>query len=173
MRGDLHGNIYGGGKGASGSNSMRGYNDKGTAARYFLNLQPDPFCYAAKPSPKEREAGLNVKKVKVNDGRESPIDTPYQRGETPRKNTHPTVKSIKLMTWLVRLITPPGGVVLDPFMGSGSTGLACLKCGFDFIGIEREEEYIKIARARLKHLEKTEQAAAEEKALQPVQLSLF
>lgn len=79
------------------------------------------FLYVAKPSKRERGEG----------------------------NTHPTVKSIALMRWLARLITPPGGVVLDPFMGSGSTGLACRAEGFDFIGIEREAEYFAIASGRL------------------------
>lgn len=64
-------------------------------------------------------------------------------------NGHPTVKSTKLMEYLIRMITPPGGTVLDPFMGSGSTGVAALKAGFKFIGIERESEYGKIAHARI------------------------
>lgn len=66
-----------------------------------------------------------------------------------RRNTHPTVKPTELMQWLCRLVTPEGGTVLDPFMGSGSTGKACRAEGFRFIGIEREEEYMKIAQARL------------------------
>lgn len=65
-------------------------------------------------------------------------------------NGHPTVKAKKLMSYLIRLITPPGGVVLDPFMGSGSTGLAAKEEGFQFIGIEKEEEYFQIAKARIK-----------------------
>jgi site-specific DNA-methyltransferase (adenine-specific) len=66
-----------------------------------------------------------------------------------RGNNHPTVKPTDLMRYLVRLVTPPGGVVLDPFMGSGSTGKAAKLEGFGFIGIEREEQYIEIARARI------------------------
>ena len=65
------------------------------------------------------------------------------------RNTHPTVKPIDLMRWLVRLITPPGGTCLDPFAGSGSTGCAAVLEGFDFIGIEREAEYVEIAKARI------------------------
>lgn len=65
-------------------------------------------------------------------------------------NTHPTVKPKKLMSYLIRMITPPGGVVLDPFMGSGSTGIAAKECGFEFIGIEKEKEYFEIAKARIK-----------------------
>ncbi len=59
------------------------------------------------------------------------------------------------MRWLVRLVTPPGGTVLDPFAGSGTTGVACVHEGFDFIGLEREAEYVAIAKARIAHAEKT------------------
>jgi site-specific DNA-methyltransferase (adenine-specific) len=69
-----------------------------------------------------------------------------ERGEG---NNHPTVKPIALMAYLCRLVTPPGGIVLDPFMGSGSTGIAALQEGFDFIGIEREAEYVGIAESRI------------------------
>lgn len=68
-------------------------------------------------------------------------------------NFHCTVKSVKLMQYLCRLITPEGGTVLDPFMGSGSTGIGAKLEGFNFIGIEREEEYCNIADARIKHWE--------------------
>jgi hypothetical protein len=64
-------------------------------------------------------------------------------------STHPTIKPTDLMRYLCRLVTPPGGVVLDPFMGSGSTGKAAILEGFRFIGIEREAEYVEIARARI------------------------
>jgi len=66
-------------------------------------------------------------------------------------NLHPTVKSIALMRWLVRLVTPPGGRVLDPFMGSGTTGCAAALEGFTFTGIELDAEYLEIARARIAH----------------------
>jgi hypothetical protein len=86
------------------------------------------FRYCAKASKPERSAGL--------DG----------------KNIHPTVKPIKLMAWLCRLVTPPGGMILDPFLGSGSTGVAALKEGFNFVGIEREADYAdQIAKPRLAH----------------------
>ena len=65
------------------------------------------------------------------------------------KNNHPTVKPVKLMQYLVRLVTPKGGTVLDPFTGSGTTGIACKLEGFEFIGIEREQEYVDIAQARI------------------------
>ena len=69
-----------------------------------------------------------------------------------RKNNHPTVKPTDLMQYLIRLVTPKGGIVLDPFMGSGSTGKAAVRNGYNFIGIEREEEYIKIAEARINNI---------------------
>lgn len=71
------------------------------------------------------------------------------RKERGEGNTHPTVKPIALMRWLVRLVTPPGGLVLDPFTGSGTTGLACKAEGLHFLGIEQDEKYVAIANARL------------------------
>jgi len=68
------------------------------------------------------------------------------------KNNHATVKPIALMEHLVTLITPPNGKVLDPFMGSGTTGIACVKLGFNFIGIDLEEEYVEIAKKRIECL---------------------
>ena len=65
------------------------------------------------------------------------------------RNTHPTVKPLALMRWLVRLVTPPGGLVLDPFTGSGTTGMACVAEGFRFIGMEKDEGYCEIARRRI------------------------
>ena len=65
-------------------------------------------------------------------------------------NNHPTVKPQELMKYLCRLVTPKGGTVLDPFMGSGSTGMAAKDEGFDFIGIEREKEYFEISEQRIK-----------------------
>src|SRR5690606_23899598 len=69
--------------------------------------------------------------------------------EILKRNTHPTVKPTELMAWLVRLVTPPGGIVLDPFAGSGSMLVAAKREGFKYIGIEREAEYVEIAKARL------------------------
>jgi len=76
----------------------------------------------------------------------SPKVSKSERGEN---NTHPTVKPQELMKYLCRLVTPKGGTVLDPFMGSGSTGMACKDEGFEFIGIEREKEYFEIAEKRI------------------------
>ncbi len=85
---------------------------------------------------------------KVNDGRETPIDNPYQRGETERLCVHTTVKPIALMAYLVRLVTPPGGTVLDPYLGSGTTACAAILEGFDWVGAEMEPEYGELIQAR-------------------------
>jgi site-specific DNA-methyltransferase (adenine-specific) len=76
---------------------------------------------------------------------------PHERHAGVERNTHPCVKPVDLMRYLCRLITPPCGLILDPFMGSGSTGIAAYLEGFNFIGIEREEEYYNIAQQRLEH----------------------
>lgn len=89
------------------------------------------FFYVAKGSRSEKTAGGDI------------------------ANTHPTVKSIALMRWLVRLITPPGGLVLDMFAGSGTTGVACLAEGCRFVGIERDPAYSDIATQRIRHAEAT------------------
>jgi DNA modification methylase len=68
-----------------------------------------------------------------------------------RKNTHPTVKPTELMKYLIRLVTPKEGIVLDPFMGSGSTGKAAMQEGMWFVGIEREKEYYEIAKQRIEY----------------------
>ena len=86
----------------------------------------------------------------TTDGRNKPIDNAFNRGETKRKNIHPTVKPIDLMQYLVRLVTPKGGICLDPFMGSGTTAVACKAEKINYIGCELEPEYVKIAEARIK-----------------------
>lgn len=100
------------------------------------------FFYCAKASKADRDEGVaGVAGVgALRDG---------GRKSEPRRNHHPTVKPTALMRYLCRLVTPPGGVVLDPFTGSGSTGKAAILEGFQFIGIERETEYCEIARARI------------------------
>lgn len=65
------------------------------------------------------------------------------------RNDHPTVKPVELMRWLCRLVTPPGGTVLDPFLGSGTTGVACVKEGFHLVGMENDKHYFEIARRRI------------------------
>jgi DNA modification methylase len=110
------------------------------------DLRPSRLFFCSKATKREREAGceqLPVQSVKLYNGRHHPARL--------RRNTHRTVKPISLMRWLVALVTPPGGVVLDPFAGSGSTGAAAVLEGRQFLGIEREREYVQIARARLTH----------------------
>jgi len=110
------------------------------------------FFYRAKAGKSEREAGLNdlpLRKAGAMSGAETRPDRPTNH--PMRANYHPTVKPIDIMRYLARLITPLGGIVLDPFMGSGTTGCACALEGFDFIGIEREPDYFEIAQSRIKH----------------------
>ncbi len=114
------------------------------------------FFYVAKASRAEREAGLDgmeVKKSGAMSGAEYREDRPTNH--PMRANHHPTVKPITLMRYLVRMVTPPGGVVLDPFMGSGSTGCAAMLEAMQFIGIELSAEYLEIARRRIEFHEYT------------------
>lgn len=131
--------------------TTRGFNDSGSAARYF---------YCAKASKKDRDEGLDIfANGVITDGLNTPVDNAFNRGETVRKNTHPTVKPTELMQYLIRLVAPQGATILDPFMGSGSTGKAAMyenlehNKGYKFIGIEMTEEYLPIANARIKYVE--------------------
>ena len=125
--------------------------DTGGASRFF---------YVAKASKKDRNEGLEeLDKTKVGavyNERPSGGLNAHLHGEDskPQKNFHPTVKPTALMEYLIKLVTPPNGTVLDPFTGSGSTGKAALLNGFKFIGIELTEEYLPIIEGRLKHAEK-------------------
>ena len=118
------------------------------------------YFYCAKTSKAERNQGLDnfIKKNKVFNG-QSPNASKDMKGveqkftTKPSANIHPTVKPIKLMKYLCRLITPKGGTILDPFMGSGSTGMAAKEENFEFVGIEKEEEYFNIATARIESVE--------------------
>lgn len=123
--------------------------DTGSAARFF---------YCAKASKADREAGLDHKPAvhRPNGNKWTDQDYRVAKGERPpsaesgpRRNHHPTVKPTDLMRYLCRLITPSGGIVLDPFMGSGSTGKAAVLEGFSFIGCELSDEYADIAEARI------------------------
>jgi site-specific DNA-methyltransferase (adenine-specific) len=135
-------------------------NDKGGASRFF---------YCPKVSKKERNAGLEDMEETTNRQKGHGLDRICGNCGTsmlkpkdckcetpdwitpPKKNTHPTVKPIKLMEYLITLVTPKGGTVLEPFMGSGSTGIAAKNLGMSFIGIEREEEYMEIAKRRIEN----------------------
>lgn len=120
------------------------YGDSGGASRFY---------YVAKPSREERDYGTDGLTARQRDESRKAGnpggDNPRNRGVQLRGNHHPTVKPVELMRWLVRLVTPPGGTVLDPFMGSGTTGMACRYELREFIGIEREADYIQIAERRI------------------------
>lgn len=115
--------------------------------------------YCPKASRKERNAGCDDLPVQTLD-----LFPQAGGGSEPStvRNPHPTVKPLNLMRWLVRLITPPGGLVLDPFCGSGSTGAAAVLEHRAFLGVEREQEYAAIARARIGHWSPGEQPPHEE-----------
>jgi hypothetical protein len=131
MRGERTGNIYGNGKGPTGPDTERGHSDTGGASRFFtaIDWEPEvdvPFRYIAKPSKRERTCEGTV------------------------SGSHPTVKPLALMRWLVKLVTPPGGTVLEPFAGSGTTLMACVMEGFNGIGIEMTDEYLPIIEGRVR-----------------------
>lgn len=146
------------------------HGDAGSAARFFNELPPDNisdgrgihrarFVYFAKPTkaeknygidgPEEESAAFDHRPTKrTNPEKWANIDSPHAR-VSKRKNNHPTVKRKALMIWLIRLITPPGGTVLDAFMGSGTTAVAAIETGHPFIGIEKDRNsfYISVSRA--------------------------
>lgn len=139
----------------------------------LLDEQSDAsrFFYVAKASKRDRNEGLDelpdIHPSEVT-GRKVGSAGASNGGyagmtETPRKNIHPTVKPTTLMEYLIKLVTPPGGVVLDPFTGSGSTGKAAILQGFDFIGIELTEEYLPIIEGRLKWAEEQRNLAEAKK----------
>jgi len=143
--------IYGQYKGEV-SDENPGLGDVGGASRFF---------YCPKTSKTDRNEGLDTFEEKQTVGGGGGIGN-YQDDvnsasgkfgseKAPSKNNHPTVKPTDLMLYLIRLVTPKGGTTLDPFMGSGSTGKAAIRGGFDFVGIEREEEYMEIASARIQY----------------------
>ena len=128
---------------------IQGTTDKGGASRFF---------YVAKASKRDRNEGLDELPDQILTGRDEGQDerqVPYKTRSNPVKNTHPTVKPTALMQYLIRLVTPDNGVVLDPFAGSGSTGKAAILEGFGFIGIELTEEYLPIIAGRLEHAANT------------------
>lgn len=157
----------------NGYRGPRGHDDTGTAARFFYNADwmaerledSDPVLYEAKSSRAEREAGLDPRQVRlmnseafaeatINDGRQKSIDNPYQRGETTRRNTHPTLKPISLIRHLATLLLPPAEYaprrLLIPFAGAGSEMIGALLAGWEeIVGVELEEEHCRIASARL------------------------
>lgn len=130
--------------------SIEEYTQKCEDIRNEEKNQWKSLVYRSKASKSERNMGCEgMEEKKVSDGREIEADNAFQRGKTLRFNTHPTVKPIALMEYLVKLVSREGRTILDPFMGSGSTGIACAKTSRNFIGIEREAEYLEIAKARI------------------------
>lgn len=138
-----------------------GYGDSGGASRYF-----PCFYYGTKASRKERERGCEnlparsgaeaVEREEGSDGLNSPRAGAGRTAKAVR-NHHPTVKPEALMQWLVRLVTPPGGTVLDPFTGSGTTGVAAVYEGFNFVGFEQSAEYVTIAEARIAYADRNKE----------------
>jgi hypothetical protein len=124
--------------------------DSGGASRFF---------YVAKASKRDRNEGLEdlpavrASAMGYDIGLGESGEGMFKDRNPQKQNFHPTVKPTALMQYLVKLITPPGGTVLDPFTGSGSTGKAAILEGFDFIGIELTEDYWPIIEGRLKHAE--------------------
>jgi site-specific DNA-methyltransferase (adenine-specific) len=129
----------------SGTENVVGFDDNGGASRFF---------YVAKASKRDRNEGLEeLESVRhadrvVDDGPGG--ENPRNRTNQAKQNFHPTVKPTALMRYLIKLVTPEGGVVLDPFTGSGSTGKAALLDGFQFVGVELTEEYLPIIEGRLR-----------------------
>lgn len=140
------------------------FSDAGSAARFY---------YCAKASREDREDGCDDLTAQQQDASRKEGnpggDNPRNRGLEPRKNFHPTVKPTALMRWLCRLVTPPGGTVLDCFMGSGSTGRAAVLEGFDFVGVEMTDAYLPIARARIAAAENQKRDEDEEKRIAGLQ----
>jgi len=129
----------------------------GEAARFF---------YCAKASRADRDGGLEGFDLRSRPTMGSGIGGQPDQSRANNRNHHPTVKPTDLMRYLCRLVTQPGGVVLDPFMGSGSTGRGAVLEGFAFVGIEREADYLTIAQARI-------EAAQQEAQVERPQPSLF
>lgn len=152
----------------------RGYDDSGSASRYFMNCKYTGkdedfrrYIYTPKASKKDRDEGLDgfeEKQMYYDDRRGNSFDVFVKRDENgkplnaPRKNIHPTVKPTELMQYLVRLVSPEGATILDPFNGSGSTGKAVMyenkerNKNYKYIGIELTEEYLPISKARIEYL---------------------
>lgn len=142
-------------------NSLDTQDGANGASRFFkqVDWEPDydvPFIYQAKANKKERNAGVEqlpaVSAPAMGNGIGGKEHDPETA--TPKHNHHPTVKPVALMQYLIRLVTPPGGTVLDPFLGSGTTAVAVIHEGMNWIGVERSEEYVPIIKARVIHAHK-------------------
>lgn len=135
--------AYGAIKGDIDEQGSTFHGDSGSAARFY---------YCAKATRADREEGCEAfdeRPLLWSSGTQSPGTFQSDGTKRAARNNHPTVKPVALMRWLCRLVTQPGGTILDPFMGSGSTGKAAMLEGFRFIGIEQDAGYLKIAEARI------------------------
>jgi site-specific DNA-methyltransferase (adenine-specific) len=154
-------NTFGGYAGQTDAAPARGI-DTGGASRFFTVTEWDPitdvsFRYVAKPGKTERNAGLDGLPTITagamtgrKDGSAGLNSARAGAGRTSgAANHHPTVKPLDLMRWLVRLVTPPGGTVLDPFLGSGTTAVAAILEGFDWVGCELTADYLPIIEGRV------------------------
>jgi site-specific DNA-methyltransferase (adenine-specific) len=168
-----------GGVGVS-TNFQRGsetsnFNDSGNASRFFKSI-----IYQAKASKSERnkgceglELGDGVAQMTAKGGLKCSLCNHWKNSGNPCKcenpdfiqqqwngtkmtNNHPTVKPVALMEYLIKMVTPTNGIVLDPFMGSGSTGVACVLNDFEFVGIDLDKDYCEIARARIEGVKETQ-----------------
>jgi DNA modification methylase len=122
---------------------IAGHDEFGGASRFF---------YTAKPGAGEKNHGCDDLPEGQSVGGGGTKVKAYGASKPKQENFHPTVKSIKLMRYLIRLITPPTGKVLDPFMGSGSTGVAAIRGGFGFVGIEMSKDFYKVAEKRIEKM---------------------
>ncbi|HLB68822.1 MAG TPA: site-specific DNA-methyltransferase, partial [Thermoplasmata archaeon] len=148
------------GKGKVGPLYKGGWGERTQEESYTDAGGPSRFFYCAKASREEREAGLSGIAARYMDDTREPekpggMNPRNRGGQERRANFHPTVKPIALMRWLVRLVTPPGGIVLDPFLGSGTTLLACSLERFNGFGIEKSPEYEPIIKGRISTLRNT------------------
>ncbi|HEY7822464.1 MAG TPA: DNA methyltransferase [Acidimicrobiia bacterium] len=170
--------IYGAEKHHDRASTHHG--DSGGASRFFTQADfgPDdwPFVYQAKPSKRERNAGLDGLSEQSAGSLNMRTDAHAVKtgnATQERQNHHPTVKPVALMRHLVRLVTPPGGVVLDPFAGSGTTLVAAVLEGFDAIGCEMTDEYLPIIRGRVAWAEEQAFVREELAKAQPDQPTLL
>lgn len=151
------------------------FNGDSVPVSRFFPVFDMPVAYFPKASRRERNAGCEAlpvqKSSKLGNGLVSNVGNGKpghtESGDRQAANFHPCVKSLSLMSWLVRLVTPPDGIVLDPFAGSGSTLVACVQEGFHFIGMEQDESYIAIARARIAHAQRMPRPAKPAKPPKP------
>lgn len=140
-----------------GTDTVRGHSDQGSKSRYFDIdhwATKHGLLQFPKASKRERNEGLEGFEEKNNMRVNAPRADETQKHATKMANVHPTVKPVHLMSWLVKLVSREGDTVLDPFNGSGTTGVACAKLGREYIGVELDPEYVKISEARINAVEK-------------------